>query len=299
MIDVAPFRDSDLAAVAELFNQTTAILPYHWQLEPQRFRELVLFSDGAPDAELAVDAGGWLAARVGDRLVGFAHCTVGRFATDERDVRRGFLRYLTVAPKAHPQTVATLLMAADAYFRRQHVHDILAFAIRTGYACYLAGRGVLVGGNVETMSALGRAGYRMSERWLLYETVLTGYVSERLPQPPKLTLKISAPTAGSFSFTVNDRSEVAAELVCAPLIELSEHSIPTASLRTLCVAEPYRLQGLGRWLLLRCLNELTTRGFQRLVVDINHADAATQALLQHQGFEELPLSGYSYEKRLP
>lgn len=298
MIDILPLRDSDLAAVTDLFNQTTATLPYHWQLEPQRFRDLALFSDGAPDAELAVDAEGWLTARVGDRLIGFAHCTVGRLATDESDARRGFLRHLTVAPKAHPQTAASLLAAADAYFRRQDVHDILAFAIRTGYACYLAGRGVLVGGNMETMSALGRAGYRMSERWLLYETVFTGHVSERLPQPPRLTLKIDAPAAGSFSLIINDRTEMAAELACVTLAELSEHNIPTASLRTLCVAEPYRRQGLGRWLLSRCLNELATRGFQRLVVDINHADAATQALLQHQGFEELPLSGYSYEKRL-
>lgn len=306
MIEVTHLRHRDLAAVTELFNQATAHLPYHWALDPKSFRQLVLFHDAASEAELAVDPQGWLVATVDDHTVGFAHCAVGRLLSDDRHARYGFLRHLAIlggrsapsASTAEPAATA-LLAASEAYFRRQGVSTVLAFPIRGGYPCHLAGRGVLVGDNLAVMGALGRAGYRMSQRWLLYELLFSQHVVEHLPQMPSLNLRIETTSPDGFSLVASDRSDVVADLACVLLPDLSAHTgIATASLQTLCVGEAHRRRGVGRWLLLRCLNELATRGVQRLVVDINHANAAMQALLQHVGLEELPLTGYSFEKTL-
>ncbi len=299
MLSITPLRQRDLAAVTELFNRTTASLPYYRPLTPEQFRRWVLLNDGAPDADLAVDGEGWLVANQGGHTVGFVHCTVGRTAGQAPEVREGFLRLLLLLSSVDPQVANALLAAAEAYFMARGVVHVAAFHIRTGYPCYLAGRGVLAGHAFEVMEALGRAGYRIGQRWLLYERLFGGHVPERLPAWPRLSLQFDEVGPQAFTLLVFSGYELVAELNCILLPELSAYSgVPTASLRRLYVQEPYRRQGVGRWLLLRCLNELATRQVQRLVADINHADAPAQALLLHLGFTELPLSGYSYEKSL-
>lgn len=298
MLEVTPLRHRDLAAVTELFNQTTASFPYRWSLDPQGFRQMVLLHNPAPVAEWAVDAEGWLVANLDGHTIGFAHCTVGRLQDDDRHTRDGFLRHLAVLPKGAATAAPALLTAAESYFRRQDVGLVRAFPAQAGYPCYLAGRGVLVGGNLDVMAALGRAGYRISQRWLLYEMLFGDFVVEHLPQLALLSLRIEAVSDG-FRLVAADRAEIVADLECLLLPEVSEHTgVQTASLPRLCVGDAFRRRGLGRWLLLRCLNELTTRDVQRLVVDINHTNAAMQALLLHVGMQELPLTGYSYAKSL-
>lgn len=299
MLEVTPLRHRDLAAVTEMFNQATVSLPYHWPLDPQSFRQMVLFHNPTPLAELTIDPEGWLVASFDGHTAGFAHCAVGRLQDDDRYTRNGFLRHLAILPKAAASAAPALLAAAEAYFRRQEVRTVHAFPIQGGYPCYLAGRGVLVGDNLEVMGALGRASYRISQRWLLYELIFDAYVVELLPRLDSLSVKVDAASADDFSLIASDRSEFAAEIRCTRLPEISDRTgIQTASLQTLCVSAAYRRRGLGRWLLLRCLNELATRGVQRLIVDINHDNAAMQGLLLHSGMQELPLTGYSYTKIL-
>ena len=55
MIEVNPLHHRDLSAAAELFNQFTKDLPYCWPLTTNAFRELVLFDNGQPHADLAKD----------------------------------------------------------------------------------------------------------------------------------------------------------------------------------------------------------------------------------------------------
>lgn len=297
MIEVSPLRHRDLPAVTELFNQATSILPYRWTVDPQSFRDLVLLNDASPDAALAVSPEGWLVARQGEHTVGFAHCTFGRLATDDLHQRRGFLRSLFVLPRAPAETAASLLAAADAYFRAQSVERVVAFDIRTGYPCCLAGRGVLDGSHMDIMAALGAAGYKFSQRWLLYERMLTGYLPEQLSQVPRLLLKLDETEPAGFQFTVTNRAAPVAGLECRFLPVVSQGTgVLTASLHRLSVTSEYRHLGVGSWLLLRCLNELVTRDARRLVVDINHEDEAAQGLMLRFGFAELDLSGYSYGK---
>jgi ribosomal protein S18 acetylase RimI-like enzyme len=297
MIEATPLRHRDLPAVAELFNQATGALPYHWTLDPQSFRDLVLLNDGGPEAVLAISPEGWLVARQGEHTIGFAHCTFGRLLADDPERRRGFLRSLVLLPRTPSGTAVALLAAADAYFRSQSVERVAAFDIRTGYPCYLAGRGVLDGSQMDVMSALGAAGYKFSQRWLLYERVLSGHVPEQYPRVPRLVLKLEEPEPAGFKLAVTNRADPVADLVCRFLPVVSQGTgVATASLHQLSVAAEYRRLGVGSWLLLRCLNELATRGVRRLVVDINHKDEAAQGLMLHLNFEELALSGYSYGK---
>ena len=297
MIEVSPLRHRDLPAVTELFNQATSILPYRWTVDPRSFRDLVLLNNAAPDAVLAVSPEGWLVARQGEHTVGFAHCTFGRLVMDDPDRRRGFLRSLYVLPRAPAETAMSLLAAADAYFRAQSVERVVAFDIRTGYPCCLAGRGVLDGSHIDVMTALGAAGYKFSQRWLLYERMLPGYVPEQNPQVPRLVLKLEESEPAGFHLAVTNRTDPVAGLECRFLPVVSQGTgVPTSTLHRLAVTSEYRHLGVGSWLLLRCLNELVTRGVRRLVVDINHQDEAAQGLMLRFGFEELDLSGYSYGK---
>lgn len=297
MIEVSPLRHRDLPAVTELFNQATSILPYRWTVDPQGFRDLVLLNNAAPDAVLAISPEGWLVARQGEHTFGFAHCTFGRLVTDDPDRRRGFMRSLYVLPRAPAETAAILLAAAEAYFRDQSVERVVAFDIRTGYPCCLAGRGMLDGSHMDVMAALGAAGYKFSQRWLMYERTLAGYVPEQNPKVPHLMLKLEEAEPAGFHLAVTNRAEPVAGLECRFLPVVSQGTgIPTASLHRLSVTTEYRHLGVGSWLLLRCLNELATRGIRRLLVDINHQDEAAQGLMLHLGFQELDISGYSYAR---
>lgn len=297
MPPISPLRNSDLAAVTALFNQSATTLPYRWQLTSQQFRALALFHDGGPRAVLDAEPAGWLAARAGDRMLGFVHCACGRLADDPRTGARGFIRHLLLAPDAPPETADALLAAGAAYFADKELDAVHAFHIRSGYPCYLAGRGMLAGGQFAVMAALGRFGYRVSDRWLLYERRFAGHLVERQPGLG-LTLQVEPETNAWLSLYAATGSRPIAALHLDFLPELSEASdMPTATVRQLTVEPAYRRQGIGRWLLQRAMNDLVSRGLRRLIVDINHADAPAQALLLHLGFEELPLTGYSYVKR--
>ncbi|NUQ39704.1 MAG: GNAT family N-acetyltransferase [Caldilineales bacterium] len=297
MIDITPLRHSDLAAVTALFNQTMAGLPYCWELDSQQFRQLALFDEAGPQAQLHVDSGGWLVAREGEFTWGFAHAAVGRLADAPRPTRHGFLRQLFLHPQAPADVAAALLTAVEAFFSAQEVTERCAFHIRSGYPCALAGRGMLPGSQFRVMAALGRAGYRISDRWLLYERSCTAPALERLPTLPGLSLQIERDAGGGVALYLAERSRPVAEAVVDQLPLLSAaSSLISASLRWLRVEPAYRRKGAGRWLLLRALNELAGRGAHRLIVDINHADEAAQGLLLHLGFTELSLSGYSYRQ---
>ncbi len=297
MIKVASLHTRDLAAVAALFAEATATAPYRWTLSPQAFRDHVLFDQGEPHAELAVDPEGWLVASQGDYTLGFAHCTVGRFKHDARDVRRGFLRFLAIRPDAPAETAMALFTAIDSYFRSHKVNQVDAFDIRTGYPCCLAGRGALASDRLDLMAALGRAKYQMTDRWLLYEKRTYPQVIEHLPKLGGLLLQIEDRDDGGFTLYVSERITPVGRLTVLPLPATSEGTnIPTASLHHLVIEGQYQRQGVARWLGQRATNELYVRGVQRLVADVNHVNEAGQSLLLGLGFDELAVRGYSYEK---
>ena len=297
MIKVAPLHTRDLAAVATLFAEATATYPYRWTLSPQAFRDHVLFDEGGPHAELAVDPNGWLVATQDDYALGFAHCTVGRLQEDDGDARRGFLRFLAMRSDAPAETATALLTAVDGYFRGHKVEQVAAFHIRTGYPCCLAGRGALASDRLDLMTALGRAGYRMADRWLLYEKRMYARVTERLPALAGLRLQIEDQDDGGFSLYVSERITPVSRLTVSPLPAVSAGTgIATATLLDIVVEGRYRRQGVARWLGQRAVNELVARGVQRLVSDVNHTNEAGQSLLLNLGFEELAMRGYSYEK---
>ncbi len=299
MIKVTSLHTKDLAAVASLFAEATATYPYRWSLPPQTFRDQVLFDGGDPYAELAIDPEGWLVATQGDYTLGFAHCTVGRFAEDDRDVLRGFLRLFIIRPDAPPESATALLTAVDSYFRGHKVEQIDAFHMRTGYPCCLAGRGALASDRIDLMAALGRAGYRMTDRWLLYERRTYTRVIENQPALPELRLQIDDGDDGGFSLFVSQRINPVGSMIIRPLPAVTEGTgTPTASVSEIMVAESFRRQGIARWLGQRASNELFIKGVHRLVADVNHVNEAGQSLLLALGFEELSIRGYSYARSL-
>ena len=253
----------------------------------------------SPHADLAVDPEGWLVASQGDYTLGFAHCTVGRLVDDDRDIVRGFLRLFVIRPDAPPEAATALLTAVDSYFRGHKVEQIDAFHIRTGYPCCLAGRGALTGERFDLMSALGHAGYKMTDRWLLYEKRTHARVIELPPALAELRLQIEDGDDGGFALHVSQRIMPVASVLIRPLPVVSEGTgTPTASVHELMVNEPYRRKGIARWLGQRAMNELVIQGMHRLVADVNHENEAGQSLLLALGFEEISIRGYSYAKSL-
>jgi GNAT superfamily N-acetyltransferase len=298
MIQVRSLRPRDLAAATTLFNDVTASWPYHWPLSTAEFQTLMLYDTGDPSLKLNSDPAGWLVAMVGQQLVGLAHAS---FSGQYLDVAplQGWLRTLLVRDDAPPQTARMLLQAAERYFREHGVSEITAFSPDAGYACLLAGRGILPGHRLDLIRAMGEADYQLQDRWLLYEKRVHKALSERLPDVTPLRLHWQSATTAHLEFWLHDGHAAIAHIRIHELSELPQHLQPaSASLAYLFVAEKRQRRGLGRWLLQRSLNELLARNIHRLIVHINHYDAAAQGLLLHLGFEELPLRGYTYEKNL-
>ena len=270
-------------------------MPYRWSLTANEFREMALLHDGAPYAMLELDPDGWLTATKDGQVIGFAHCAVGRLRNDEPDVRRGFLRFLTIRRDAPGETASALLQETERYFRTQRVSQIHAYHIATGYPCRLAGRGMLTTHDFDLMIALGEAGYEIRDRWLMYERRFYEPLIEHSPAIERLRLQIEHRGDEGFAFYAAQHTDPIAQMRIRYLTELSTHTqTPSASLEHLYVEADYRRRGVARWLLQRAANDLLARGYRRLVVHINHRDEAGQALLLYMGFDELPLSGYSY-----
>ncbi|NOZ70757.1 MAG: GNAT family N-acetyltransferase [Chloroflexi bacterium] len=298
MIHIRPFRPRDLAAATALFNEVTASWPYHWPLTTSEFQSLMLYDMGDPALKMNADPSGWFVAVAGQQLLGLAHaCFSGRYL----DVAppQGWLRALLIKNDAPAQVAQKLLQAVDRYFHDHGIAEVTAFSPAAGYPCLLAGRGILPGDRLDLIRAMGESGYHLQDRWLLYERRIHKPLSEQLPEVTPLRLHWQSATGEQLEFWLHDGHAAIAHIRIHYLSELSQHLEPqSASLSYLFVAEKRQRRGVGRWLLQRSLNELLARHIHRLIIHINHHDAAAQGLLLQLGFDELPLRGYTYEKNL-
>lgn len=298
MIHIRTLRPRDWEAACSLLNQSTASLPYHWPLIPAEFQLLMLSDPGAPHLKLRLDPAGWLVAVEGPRLLGMMQVVISGAYLDLTPPQ-GCLRLLVLAPDAPLAAAKGLLRAADRYFRQHEVREITAFAPETGFACVLAGRGWLPGDRLDLLRAMGEAGYQLRDRWLMYEKHLARPSPEILPRLTDLRLNWRSAETEQIEFWLHHEHAAVAHIHLKAQTLLSQRTQAlTASLDYFFVSEVHRRQGLGRWLLQRALNELFARQYMRLLMHINHQDAAMQSLLLQLGFDELPLRGYTYEKDL-
>lgn len=298
MIEISPITPRDLPRLAGLWSRALARLGLPCPLDASDVEEHVLLHGGEPRAILAIDPGGWLAAREDDVLVGFAHATVGRLESDDPEMLRGVLRALVVAEDAANGVVDGLLQAVNAYFQqKRHLQDVIAFALETGYPRVAYGRGALLGDDWRLMEALGARGYRLERRWLFYERTFEEWTPEHLPQAGGLLLQRESLVPAYWRWLVQAGVQTVAEARFMVFDHPGGCAAPrSASLYHLTVDPGFQRRGIGRWLLERGANHLRARGVTRLFVDIPHEDAINQARLMRLGFRELPLRGYSYRK---
>ena len=298
MIEASVLRSGDVPALARLWTQALAERGGDCGLSVQELKDRVLLHGGEPRAILAIDSKGWIVARSDGKLVGFAHCTVGRFPGDDPETLRGVLRSIILAPDAPEATSRILLRAADAYFRtKSDLANILAFPLEAGYPRLNSGRGALSHDQWLLMDALGQAGYRLAKRWLFYEQRFSGPIAEHLPQIPGL--KMTWSDSGTEEFALQAWSGQTA-IAFARFLELPQPNHcqrPRAALLyRLQVLPEFQRQGVGKWLLERGSNHLIARGVSRLLVDAPHEDSLFQSRLRRLGFYEQPQRGYAYEK---
>ncbi len=299
MIEASLLTDRELPELADLWSQVLSAQGVACTLTNNDLREHLLLHGGEPRAILAIDPRGWLVARSEGRLVGFAHCTVGRWPNDDPECLRGILRTMILAPDAPPATGRVLLRAADAYFRtKTDLSNIIAFHPHSGYPLINQGRGVVFQEQWGIMEALGADGYQLTRRWLFFERSFPGIIPERLPHIADLKLEIEAISMTEWRFTVWLDAEPIARARFMILPSLSDCSPSrSASLYQLKVDPKRQRQGIGRWLLERGINHLIAQGVDRLLVTAPHEDTPLHGRLYRLQFREQPLRGYTYEKK--
>jgi len=298
MIEASLLTDQELPELADLWSQRLAVAEAGCALTIDDLSEHILLHGGEPRAILAIDPRGWIVARSDGKLVGFLHCTVGRWPQDDPECLRGILRAMILAPDAPSATASVLLRAANAYFRtKTDLTNIIAFHPHSGYPLIDFGRGVVFQEQWQIMKALGRDGYRLRQRWLFFERHFSTHIYEHLPGISDLKLQIEVVAGDEWSLILWHEAEqiaVARFLIhphpqnCAP--------IRTASLHKLQVRADMQRQGIGRWLMERGVNHLISHGIQHLLVEATHEDSALHTRLYRLQFRELPLRGYTYEK---
>lgn len=300
MIEVTPLYRDDLPQLARIWSQTLLRYDFPCTLSAQDIEDHVLLHGGEPRAILAIDPKGWLVAREAGKMVGFAHCTVGRLAQDEPETMRGFLRALVVAEDAPPGTIGLLVRAANAYFlQKSHLTNIIAFHMETGYPRLLYGRGTVMGMEWAWMQALGEQGYQLAHRWLFYEHQVDRPMSEHLPNIPNLILDWETEMDGQITLMVRQGVDILAKAHFMLLPQNPDCPRPrAASLYQLNVEPTYQRQGIGRWMLERGANHLLALGIPLLTIHALHEDTLTQSRLLRLGFHESPLRGYTYERAL-
>ena len=296
MIEAGLLTQQELPALAALWSR--ALPAGACPLTAAELTEYVLLHGGEPRAILAVDPQGWLVARGEGHLLGFAHCTVGRLPEDDAETLRGVLRALVLAPDAPAATYQILLRAAAHYFGQQRaLSNILAFHLHTGYPRLNHGRGTVQQDDWALMTALGEAGYRLTQRWLFYRRDFSDMIEEPLPDVPGLSLRWQASVPEQFTLSAWAGPELAARaqfmLFPQPPTCPAE---PGASLFDLQVMPKYQQRHMGRWLLARGVNHLIARGITHLFEAVPHDASRMQERLRALNFTESSQRGYSYEQ---
>ncbi len=302
-LEVRLLFPTDSRAVAALLSPALRAVPYSREMSDAEILEQC-FQPEPP----TVHPSHWLQHQVlgavqRGRLLGFVDFGVGYDHTALHRIGEtplGLLRFLAL-PDTYPlavQVAQVLLAEVETLWRMEGVRQVRAFSFSTGYPAFQFGAGILPAAWEEHRDQLLRAGYRLVERYACFRRPLRGPLRESLP-PSGLELWLDE-TRSSRTYQLFDPEGhriASARLLLGRVLEPASAN-PVAYLEGFWVAEDWRRQGIGRWLLRRMVNDAGLLGAQEAVAHLDHDNQAAWRLLVHHGFEELPYRGYTLAKTL-
>lgn len=303
-IAVRAMSPDDVGSACALVNHGASQVLYSRAMAPEEVG-LQLLSD-TPSTLLPVRwqqracLGAW---RAGE-LIGFADVAVGldsdSLALPDYQAL-GLLRALLL-PDSQPladETAASLLDAAERFWRTGRVGHVKAFHSSTGYPAWQAGLGMLPGDQSEHVRFLTERNYRFLDRYYCLYRVVNGVLFEESQPQTALTLVFRGTQTVRHYQVFFRRTELIAEARLVHHVAESGSGIQViAHLVAWEVEQRWRNQDIGRWLLRRILNDATQRGVDQVVVFLQMQQAAAMNLLNQHGFVEHAYRGYTLEKAL-
>jgi GNAT superfamily N-acetyltransferase len=307
LIGFRPFRNNDPPQLAEIWRTRSGLRGYVQPMTTALLERLVF-------SKPYFDQAGLVLATDDDRPVGFSHAGFGP-VDDESTVsyELGASILTIVAPHAEEAAIAAQLIAkSEEYLRSRGAKLIYGGGIRPLNPFYvgLYGGSELPGildSDAQHQSFFRAAGYREIDSTVVLHRELSDFRPvidrqqmllrrrvhvEYVCDPPSRSWW-EACTLGDFTrlqyeLFVKDETKPAA---ITTLIDMETFShtwgARTAGLVDVLVAEPYRRQGMGVWLIGEVLRQAAEQGFGLIEVQTMQSNSAALAMYAKLGFNQV------------
>lgn len=301
-LSVRPLRQSDYHAAAELVTRLLRSTPYSKPYDTDSFQREVC-SPEPPTIypvrwQRHLRLGAW---RAGE-MVGFLDLAAGHDSDSQElpDYQpNGLIRFLALPEREDiVNDVSRLLFdRARQFWKAAGVGFVKAFHVSTGYPSFQSGAGVLPGDWSQHVRVLTTDGFQFVSRFYCLHRLLEAPMEESVPVPD-LSIAFRGPQHDRVYDIYHRRTEWVGRSRC--LLHRGQESGPTsfAYLAHFEIAQPWRRQNIGRWLLRRVINDATLSGVPEIATHVSHEHAAALNLLAELGFEELNYRGYTLEQSL-
>ena len=302
-LSVRPLRQEDYASAAQLVSHLLSAAPYSRPFTVERFKREV----SAPEPPTTyrvrwqrhLQIGAW---RAGE-MVGFLDMAAGHDSDnlelpDYQPV--GLIRFLALPERDDLVNDVSQLLFQRAlqFWKAAGVGLVKAFHVSTGYPSFQAGAGILPGDWSDHVRVLTTAGFQFVNRYYCLRRPLELPLEESVPGAD-FSLAFRGPQEDRTYEIYHRRTDwvgSARFLLIRP--DESEEVPPFAYLVRFEIAQPWRRQNIGSWLLRRVINDATLSGIPEMVSHVSHESGAALNLLADLGFQEINYRGYTLEQSL-
>ena len=302
-IAVHPLQRAERDACAELLNRRLLDSAYSLPMDAKTLDEQLFL----PDPPTVFDVrwskrlvlGAW---RAGE-MIGVLDAATGHHSGNldlPEFEPEGLLRFLVFGERDDlvNDTFRALMDRAHTFWREEHVRQVTAFHISTGYPLFQAGAGVMPSDWSNVLRMLTGENWMFSERYYALVRSLGGALEEETPLAD-LSLVQQRTTNGRHYQLYHRRVDwIGRARMIGMTLDRADTVERVAHLVDLEVSELWRNRNIGKWLLRRLLNDATQQGFQEMLVYLPVSAAIAMNLFLQHGFHELNYRGYTFEKEL-
>ncbi len=278
----------DSSDLVHVYNDQLKDTPYFFPVTPEEFNEGILNRINQ-DGETNLESEKIIVGKQNDKILGFAHVSIGKAYQFGKEKEGGFIHFLTYQP-GYRSIGQAIITECEKYLCNFSISQIWAFLHASNYRFYHLGFGHISDKIAHVYGLFGMNGYKID-----IGEVFMSYPQYEISEPilPDGKIKIIVTKKESRGLlpdlhvqAIYDDNEIG-ECISVSFGEFynAESAQDSFFTKWLGVENEYQGKGLGRYLLQRTLYEMHKAGYKNAVISTNIINYRAQLFYSNFGYK--------------
>lgn len=277
----------DSGNLVNVYNEQLKDTPYFYPIMPEEFADGI-FNRINEEGETNLESEKIIVGIQNDKILGFAHVSIGKACQFGKEKEGGFIHFLTYQP-GYRSTGQAIIIECERYLCSFNISQIWAFLHASNYRFYHLGFGHISDRIAHVYSLFGMNGYKID-----IGEVFMSYPKYESPEPILFDSRIKIIVTkkegrglfpGLHVQALYDDNEIG-ECISVSFGEFYNAKEAQDSFFTkwLGVEKEYQGKGIGRYLLQRTLFEMRKIGYKNAFISTNIINYRAQLFYSNFGY---------------